>query len=54
MTSRLLEAGIDPSLNSVGDALDNALVETTIGLFKTEQVHRNGPWRDLVVCLINR
>ena len=47
LTSRLLEAGIDPSAGSVGDALDNALAETTIGSFKTEQIHRHGPWRDL-------
>lgn len=25
---------------------DNALAETTVGSFKTEQIHRNGPWRD--------
>jgi putative transposase len=47
LTSRLLEAGIDPSVGSVGEALDNALAETTIGSFKTEQIHRHGPWRDL-------
>ena len=47
LTSRLLEAGIDPSVGSGGDALDNALAETTIGSFKIEQIHRHGPWRDL-------
>ena len=47
LTSRMLEAGIDPSVGSVGDALDNALAETTIGSFKIEQIHRHGPWRDL-------
>jgi putative transposase len=46
-TTRLLEAGIDPSVGSVGDAYDNALAETTVGSFKTEQIHRNGPWRDV-------
>jgi transposase InsO family protein len=46
-TERLAEAGIEPSVGSVGDSYDNALAETIIGLFKTEVVHRNGPWRGL-------
>jgi putative transposase len=46
-TARLLDAGIDPSVGSVGDAYDNALAESTIGSFKTEQINRNGPWRDV-------
>jgi putative transposase len=44
-TSRLLDAGVDASVGTVGDAYDNALAETTIGLFKTELIHRRGPWR---------
>ncbi|WP_147082585.1 IS3 family transposase [Methylobacterium haplocladii] len=44
-TERLAEAGIDPSVGSVGDSYDNALAETIIGLFKTEVIHRRGPWR---------
>jgi transposase InsO family protein len=44
-TQRLLEAGIEPSVGSVGDSYDNALAETIIGLFKTEVIHRRGPWR---------
>ena len=44
-TERLAEAGIEPSVGSVGDAYDNALAETVIGLFKTEVIHRRGPWR---------
>jgi putative transposase len=44
---RLLEAGIEPSVGSVGDSYDNALAETVIGLFKTEVIHRRGPWRSL-------
>lgn len=44
-TERLAEAGIEPSVGSVGDAYDNALAETIIGLFKTEVIHRRGPWR---------
>jgi putative transposase len=46
-TERLLEAGIEPSVGSVGDSYDNALAETVIGLFKTEVMHRRGPWRSL-------
>ena len=46
-TQRLAEAGIAPSVGSVGDALDNALAETEIGLFKTELIHHRGPWRGL-------
>jgi transposase InsO family protein len=46
-TTRLLGAGVDPSLGSLGDAYDNALAETTIGLYKTEWINRRGPWRGL-------
>jgi putative transposase len=42
-TERLAEAGIDPSVGSVGDSYDNALAESVIGLFKTEVIHRLGP-----------
>ena len=42
---RLAEAGIEPSVGSVGDSHDNALAETVIGLFKTEVIHRRGHWR---------
>lgn len=38
-TERLAEAGIDPSVGSVGDSYDNALAESTIGLFKTEVIN---------------
>jgi putative transposase len=44
-TRRLAEAGIEPSVGSVGDSYDNALAETVIGLFKAEVIHRRGPWR---------
>ncbi len=45
-------SGLVPSVGTVGDALDNALAETTIGLYKTECVRdgspfRNGPLRTL-------
>jgi len=45
-TERLAEAGIKPSVGSVGDSYDNALAETIIGLYKTEVIHRLGPWRN--------
>ena len=45
-TDRLVAAGVDPSVGSVGDAYDSALAETTIGLFKTELIKAEGPWRD--------
>ena len=44
-TERLAEAGIEPSVGSVGDSYDNALAESVIGLFKTEVIRRRGPWR---------
>ena len=44
-TERLAQAGIDPSVGTVGDAYDNALAETVIGLFKTELIKPHGPWR---------
>jgi putative transposase len=46
-TERLAEAGIEPSVGSVGDSYDNALAETVIGLYKTEKIRRRGPWRNL-------
>ena len=44
-TERLAEAGIEPSVGSVGDSYDNALAETINGLYKTEVIHRRGPWK---------
>jgi transposase InsO family protein len=44
-TERLVEAGIKPSVGSVGDSYDNALAETINGLYKAEVIHRRGPWR---------
>ena len=44
-TAHLAEAGIEPSVGSVGDSYDNALAETINGLYKTEVIHRRGPWR---------
>jgi hypothetical protein len=37
--------GLTPSIGTVGDALDNALAETTIGLYKTECVRDGSPFR---------
>ena len=44
-TERLAEAGIEPSVGSVGDSYDNALAETINGLYKAEVIHRRSPWR---------
>ena len=46
-TERLAEAGIEPSVGSVGDSYDNALAESVIGLYKTELIRRRGPWKHL-------
>ncbi len=44
---RLQEAGIEPSVGSVGDSYDNALAETINGLYKTEVIRQQGPWRNI-------
>ncbi|MBB4483352.1 transposase InsO family protein [Rhizobium etli] len=44
-SERLAEAGIEPSVGSVGDSYDNALAETINGLYKAEVIHRRGPRR---------
>ena len=46
-TERLAEAGAVTSVGSRGDSFDNALAESTIGLYKTELIRRRGPWRGL-------
>jgi transposase InsO family protein len=46
-TERLAEAGIEPSVGSRGDSYDNALAESVIGLYKTEVIRHEGPWRGL-------
>jgi len=46
-TGRLADAGIDTSVGSVGDSYDNALAESTIGLFKTEVINFLGPWKSM-------
>jgi len=42
---RLAEAGIEPSVGSIGDSFDNAPAETINGLYKAEIIHRRGPWK---------
>jgi transposase InsO family protein len=44
---RIAEAGLQASVGSVGDRYNNALAETVIGLYKTEVIHRRGPWQSL-------
>jgi putative transposase len=44
-TGTLMLAGLQPSMGTVGDAYDNALAETTIGLYKTECVREGSPFR---------
>ena len=44
-TERLKDAGVEPSVGSVGDSYDNALAETINGLYKAEVIWRRGPWR---------
>jgi putative transposase len=46
-TDRLADAGAVCSVGSRGDSYDNALAESTIGLYKTELIRRRGPWRGL-------
>lgn len=42
---RLLEAGIEASIGSKGDSYDNALAESFNGLYKTELIYHEGPWK---------
>lgn len=44
---RLNEVGIEPSVGSVGDSYDKALGETINGLYKTEAIRHQGPWRGI-------
>lgn len=45
-TAALTEANITGSIGSVGDALDNALMESAIGLYKTELIDTGRTWKD--------
>ena len=44
LSEALAESGIAGSIGSVGDALDNALMESTIGLYKSELIDRQRSW----------
>ncbi len=46
-TERLAESGIQCSVGTTGDSYDNALAESIIGLYKTEVIHRHGPWKSI-------
>ena len=46
-TERLAEAGVAASVGSRGDSYDNALAESFNGLYKTELIRKDGPWRGL-------
>jgi putative transposase len=46
-TERLAVIGVSPSIGTVGDAFDNALAETVIGLYKTELINPQRPWKTL-------
>jgi putative transposase len=46
-TERLIEAGALASIRSIGDSYDNSMAESTIGLYKTELVWHDGPWRSV-------
>ena len=47
LAEHLDAASIAASIGSVGDAYDNALMESTIGLFKTELIKPRRPWKTL-------
>ncbi|MFD6891729.1 IS3 family transposase [Streptomyces sp. NPDC059957] len=47
LAEHLDAAGIAASIGSVGDAYDNALMESAIGLFKTELIKPGRPWKTL-------
>ena len=46
-TQRLVDAGADASIGSIGDGYDNAVAESTIGLYKTELINQQGPWKSM-------
>ena len=46
-TERLAQAGAVGSVGSRGDSYDNALAESFNGLYKTELIRKDGPWRGL-------
>jgi putative transposase len=54
--NRLADVGALASIGTVGDSYDNAMAESVIGLYKTECVRHEGPWRgvdDLELATLN-
>ena len=49
-TERLADAGIDPSVGSVGNSYDTALAETINGLYKAEVIHRLEHWKTMAAA----
>ncbi|MGW0963661.1 IS3 family transposase [Streptomyces gelaticus] len=47
LAEHLDAAGIAASIGSVGDGCDNALMESAIGLYKTELIKLQRPWKTL-------
>jgi putative transposase len=45
-TERLDDVNAAPSIGSVGDSYDNSMAESVIGLYKTELIGPQGPWRN--------
>ena len=45
-TERLAEIHALASIGSIGDSYDNAMAESVNGLYKTELIRRQGPWRN--------
>ena len=46
-TGRLADVGAVASIGTIGDSYDNSMAESVIGLYKTECVHHEGPWREV-------
>jgi transposase InsO family protein len=42
-----MKLAFSASVGSIGDSYDNALAETINGLYKTEVIHKDGPWKGL-------
>ncbi|WP_190194361.1 integrase core domain-containing protein [Streptomyces minutiscleroticus] len=47
LAEHLDAAGVAASIGSVGDAYDNVLMESMIGLFQTELIKQRRPWKTL-------
>lgn len=43
----MAEAGLEPSVGSVGDSYDKALAETINGLCEAEVIGQKGPWKSM-------